>query len=564
MTYSLDKYSKIRGSYRSSAYLPGSHLVGDVDRTEYIEVTVSIRPKSLSELEARIYDMNNLLPIERRYLTLDELQSLHAPSPDELNKIESFAQSHGLVIVEANMLKRAVVLGGTVASLTSAFRTELKRYAYRRSTYLGRKGWIYVPTYLASIVQGVHGLDNRPQFTPSIYRSLSGNKSDKDNQDKLYAHLLTPAQVSKIYKFPTVDSKGTKLDGSGQSIAIIELSGGFYLEEIKMYFEKLGIPMPDISYISIGSGKNNPGFDNYADGEVMIDICIVGAIAPRAKIVVYFSDLSTKGLFSAITQAVHDRQHSHSIICISWGGAEGSGWSQWMSAVNQSFLDAAALGQTVICASGDHGSSDLRPYDEEMIDDSLAHVEFPASSPFVLSCGGTELISPNTANNYNEIAWNDGKDGITGGGVSEYFTRPPYQVGTKIPRPFNKRQIDGRGVPDVSGVASPGYNIPLHGQEDPKGRGGTSAVVPLWAGLIALINQSIGKPIGFINPLLYKHPAFIGVLSDIRKGYNGVKNVKVARKGKTNVKGYRAHNGWDACTGLGTPHGEKLLNALTG
>jgi len=128
----------------------------------------------------------------------------------------------------------------------------------------------------------------------------------------------------------------------------------------------------------------------------------------------------------------------------------------------------------------------------------------------------------------------------------------------------NKRRINGRGVPDVAGIASPGYNIPVHGQEDPRGRGGTSAVAPLWAGLVALINQSIGKPIGFINPLLYKHPSFIGVLSDITKGNNSVRNVKVVGMGKKNVKGYKAREGWDACTGLGVPNGVKLLNAIKG
>ena len=318
---------------------------------------------------------------------------------------------------------------------------------------------------------------------------------------------------------------------------------------------------PQISSIPVGHGKNNPGFDFDADGEVMMDIAVAGAIAPGAKLAVYFSEETTKGFFEAVAQAVYDSQNNPSIISISWGGPEGSYWGQLMYAMNQSFLDAAALGRTICCATGDHGSSDLRPYNKT-ISDSLAHVEFPASSPFVLACGGTKLISPDAVITSGEVAWNDGKNEITGGGVSQYFDRPIYQVGINIPQSVNKRQINGRGVLDVTGVASPGYDIPVHGQMDPKGRGGTSAVAPLWAGLIARINQCIGKPVGFINPLLYKHPAFTGVLADITKGNNSVKKVNVMGKGKMNIKGYKAQRGWDACTGLGCPNGVELLNAI--
>lgn len=559
-----DTYCKVRGSYRRSAHLPGSRLVDTIDSSEHIEITVSVCPQNLSELQARVYNISNILPNERQYLTKDELEYMHSASQQDLDQIKSFAQSHGLEVVDVDASKRAVVLSGTVASLSSAFRAKLKRYTYNGLTYFGRTGWIHVPKYIARIVQGVHGLDNRPQFRRNFCQSVASNKKNKGIKSQTHRPCLTPLNIAKKYNFPTKDVKGTGLDGSGQCIALIELGGGFNPDEVNAYFQKIGITMPpQISSIPVGHGKNNPGVDFDADGEVMMDIAVAGAIAPGAKLAVYFSEETTKGFFDAVTQAVYDSQHNPSIISISWGGPEGSYWGQLMYAMNQSFLDAAALGRTICCASGDHGSSDLRP-NNKTISDSLAHVEFPASSPFVLACGGTKLISPDAGITSSEIAWNDGKDGATGGGVSKYFSRPNYQMGISIPRSVNKRRINGRGVPDVAGIASPGYNIPVHGQEDPRGRGGTSAVAPLWAGLVALINQSIDKPIGFINPLLYKHPSFIGVLSDITKGNNSVRNVKVVGMGKKNVKGYKAREGWDACTGLGVPNGVKLLNAIKG
>ena len=563
---SSSRYVKVDGSYRINDHLPGSHLVGKVDSNEHVEVTISIRPRRLKELQALVYDMSSRLPNERQYITVNDLQSRYGESPQNLAHVKEFSERHGLEVLEASALKRAVIVGGTAKSLCSAFRTKLRRYSYRGLMYRGRKGWINVPQNLAPIIQGVHGLDNRPQFISSFYQSVQSNKKNKDAQSQVHKHLFTPLEIAKLYYFPSMNINGKRLDGSGQCMAMIELGGGFYRHYINAYFRDLKVTIPKISCEPIGGVKNAPGNDDNKDGEVMIDIAIAGAVAPGAKLVIYFSDPTPKGFFDAVNQAVHDTKHKSSIIFITSGAAEGwPKWGQWLEAMNQSFMDAAALGKTIICATGDYGSSDLRPnFEDKTISDHFAHVDFPASSPFALACGGTKLISSDGVMIRNEIAWNEGRDGATGGGVSEHFKRPKYQDGIGIQRSVNKRQTHGRCVPDVAGFASPGYNIPVHGQEDPKGRRGTSAVVPLWAGLIALINQSIGKPVGFINPLLYEHPAFIGILSDITKGNNRIRSAKVAGKGKMNVDGYNARKGWDACTGLGTPNGLKLLNALKG
>jgi kumamolisin len=279
----------------------------------------------------------------------------------------------------------------------------------------------------------------------------------------------------------------------------------------------------------------------------MLDIEVAGAVAPGARIAVYFAPNTTRGFLDAITTAVHDPQRKPSVISISWGSAE-KNWSRnALQSFDQAIQEAALLGVTVCCASGDNGSSDGE-------NDSLAHVDFPASSPSALGCGGTRLDASNGAIS-REVVWNEGANGgATGGGVSDFFPLPSYQAGANVPASVNPGGISGRGVPDVAGDADPntGYQIQVDGHRAVFG--GTSAVAPLWAGLIALINQKLGKPVGFLNPLLYGQLATAGVVRDITAGSNDI----------SQLGGYDSRPGWDACSGLGAPDGAKLLSALAG
>lgn len=463
--------------------------------------------------------------------------------------------------MSANAIKRSVVLRGTVGSISSAFGVKLKDYNYNGKIYRGRKGWLHVPDEISSIVRGVHGLDNRHHFERYNRRLVKTGRNRKYTRAaRGESHFVTLKKVAKRYNFPTRSRDGRILDGAGVCIGIIETGGGFVAEELDRYFKDLKIRSPNVLAVSIGNSQNNPGIDLEADGEVMLDIGIAGAIAPAVKIVVYFCDGTTNGSIDAVKQAIYDREHNPSVISISWGAPEDkSRGSQYMDSMNEAFQEAAALGKTICCSSGDNGSSDLRAQDG-VLSDNLAHVHFPASSPYVLACGGTEL-DPSA----NEAVWND-KDGATGGGVSDRFPRPGYQQGLKIPPSANKTRFNGRGLPDVACLASPGYNIPVHGKVEP--RGGTSAATPLWAGLLALFNESIRKNVGFLNPLLYRRFGPAGVLNDVKKGNNRTKKIVAKRspgmKGFTRMKGYKAASGWDPCTGFGTPNGMKLLRALEG
>jgi len=381
-----------------------------------------------------------------------------------------------------------------------------------------------VPTEYADIIKGVFGLDNRPQAEPHFRRlpQTPGIKS----------HAATashdPNEVAKIYDYPTGD-------GTGQCIGIIELGGGFQLDDLSNYFGSLNINVPQVISVSVDGGSNSPSTPDSADGEVMLDIEVAGAIAPAAKIVVYFAPNTDQGFLDAITTAAHDSTNQPSVISISWGSAESQWTAQSLTNYDEAFQAAAAMGVTVCVASGDNGSSDG-------VNDGNNHVDFPASDSFVLGCGGTTLQASNDQI-VNETVWNDQPSGgAGGGGYSAVFPLPTWQSAFGITG-------GGRGVPDVSGDADPntGYNILVDGESAVFG--GTSAVAPLWAALVARINQQRGKPIGFLNPLIYAQAVEASGFHDITQGDNGA---------------FSAGPGWDPCTGLGSPDGVPLEAALTG
>ena len=243
-----------------------------------------------------------------------------------------------------------------------------------------------------------------------------------------------------------------------------------------------------------------------------------------------------QGFLDALTTALHDTANGPpSVISISWGSPESNYTAQSLTAFDDACQSAAALGITITVASGDNGSSD---------GGTGNNVDFPASSPHVLGCGGTELVASGTTIQ-QEVVWDDqaSQGGASGGGVSSVFARPSWQANANVPAA--PTSAGGRGVPDVAGDASPetGYNVTFDGQAEVVG--GTSAVAPLWAALIALLNQQRGSNLGFINSTIYASAE--NGFNDITQGSNGA---------------YSAGPGWDACTGLGSPNGAQLTTIL--
>ena len=246
----------------------------------------------------------------------------------------------------------------------------------------------------------------------------------------------------------------------------------------------------------------------------------------------------------AISDAIHATP-APTVVSISWGGSE-DGWAAAdRTSMDDTIADAAVLGVTVTVAAGDNGSGDGAT-------DGKPHCDFPASSPHALACGGTKLVGNLTANTItSEVVWNEtaSSEGATGGGVSIEFPLPSWQATVGVPD-VSGGTTSGRGVPDVAGNADPtsGYQIVVDGQQTVVG--GTSAVAPLWAGLIARLAQSTGKKFGLLQTLIYN-----GVTAD--KPATGFNDITSGNNGA-----YSAGPGWDACTGLGSPDGQMLLAAL--
>jgi kumamolisin len=458
-------------------------------------------------------------------LTREEFASRHGADPTSVALVSAFAQEFGLTVETAPAGHCTVHLSGSVDAMEKAFGVTLKTETTHAGTFRVREGGIYLPEELQGHVLAVLGLDNRPQARPPFRVA----KPRADNVS------YTPVQVGALYGFPSGAT------ASGQTIGLIELGGGYREADVTAYFQTLSLPAPALTAVSVDGGKNTPGDANGADGEVMLDIEVSGAIATGAKIAVYFASNTDQGFIDAVTTAVHDSTNKPSVISISWGGPESSWTAQASTALNAACQAAAAVGVTITVAAGDNGSTD---------GGTGNNVDFPASSPYVLACGGTTLRGSGTTIS-SEVVWNElaGDEGATGGGVSNLFALPTWQQNSKVPAPTTSG--GGRGVPDVAGDADPstGYEVRVDGETTVIG--GTSAVAPLWAGLIALANQQNGVAAGFVNPTLYAAGA-AKAFHDITQGNNGA---------------FSAGPGWDACTGQGSPVGSaviQLLGAATG
>ena len=523
----------IPGSERTP--LPGARPVGPANPQEHMEVTLVLKPASSAALPS-LERTGNVKPQERTHLSREEFAAKHGADRGDVAKIDAFAHEHGLNVGAVNLAARTVILSGTVQAMSEAFNVTLQMYDHPSGTYRGRIGPVEIPGELEGIIQGVFGLDNRPQAKPHM-RPIHEQGGAWHSSQQGVSYL--PPQVATLYDYPA------SVNGKGECIAIIELGGGYKTNDLKAYFQQLGIKEPQISAISVGGAHNSPtGNADGPDGEVMLDIEVAGSIAPGAQIAVYFCANTDAGFLQGITSAIHDNVRKPSVVSISWGGPEASWTAQAMTSFDQAFQAAGALGVTVTVAAGDNGSSDG-------VNDGLAHVDFPASSPNVLACGGTRLIGSGQTITA-ETVWNDGTSGgATGGGISAFFIPPPaWQASANLPPSANPGAKPGRGVPDVAGDADPvtGYQVRVDGQNTVIG--GTSAVAPLWAGLVALLNQSLGKPVGFLNPWLYtKAESIAGAIHDITSGNNGA---------------YQARVGWSACTGWGSPDGAKIQVALAG
>lgn len=525
----------LAGSNRS--LLPGSRRAGSIDPVEIASVTVRTRSKVGKDAIEREVRKLYAKPLSgRKYLTLARIANEFGARSQDFDAIERYAQQHGMTVSYRNAAERSLVLTGKLGRVLNAFPANVHVYHHASGTYRGRQGEILIPREFAGIITGIFGLDTRPKHKAPRHARARAMKNGPGGDNG-----VASTEFAQRYNFPAT-YKSKTLDGSGQCIGIIELGGGFNNSDLEIYFNEIGVPLPSVTAVSVDRGRNGAK-PNENDGEVMLDIEVAGAVAPGAKQVVYFAPNTGKGFLDAISHAVHDGEYRPGVISISWGEPDDYIEQQQLDAFQEIFQAAALAGVTVCAATGDHGSADL---DGEHWDQKI-HVDHPACDPLVLACGGTQIDSG------KDVAWNDGTDlgaggWSGGGGVSTMFALPDYQEKANVPKSLVNGKV-GRGTPDIS-MSATNYFERYDGSEGPSG--GTSAVAPLMAALVALLSEAKSKRIGFLNPFLYAN-ASKGIVVDVTKGTNAIKGT---------VKGYSAGTGWDACTGLGTPDGCKILAAL--
>jgi kumamolisin len=538
-----DPLIPLSGSERSE--VPGARpAAAPLDDSQVITVTVMLRRKAA---------VPAALVQGQETVSTTQLGDRYGADPDDAQLVAEVLGEYGLTVTEFHLPSRRLKVSGTIAAMQSAFGTPLTAVRSPHPDGSGhvqhryRTGSLSVPARLSGIITAVVGLDDRPAARPQFRRPPAyGVRAEAEPEDgtgagpeaAAKAGPLTAPQVADFYKFPA------NTDGTGQTVAIIELGGGFTQSDLSAYFSGLGLAVPSVTAVGIDGAANSPGQD--ADGEVELDIQVVGGVAPGAAQVVYFGPNTDQGFIDAIAEAVHAALPPIA-VSISWGMSEDQWSQQSRAAMDSVFADAAALGVTLTVASGDNGASD-DPGGQNSV-----HCDFPASSPNALACGGTKLVGNTTSFAISsEVVWNElsSNEGAGGGGVSDTFPLPAYQQSAGVPASANGGG-SGRGVPDVAGNADPlsGYLVVVDGRRQPIG--GTSAVAPLWAGLVARLAQATGKRFGLLQPLLY-NGVTAGVaapgFNDIVSGSNGA---------------YSAGPGWDACSGLGSPDGTALLARLS-
>jgi kumamolisin len=552
--------------------------VRDVDPHERIQVTVTLKGPDLPPPDQ--------MPAQT--LSRAEIDSRWGVPAANVQKVERVLRSFGLHVEDVKQAGRSLHVTGSAAAMTAAFQPKLGIYhVLGRGEMRGREGPLMIPAELDGLITGVDGLDQR-QMAYRQAASPSKRRRTKTAKAKAPAKRrragaamatigggpngrLTPADVLRQYNFPPGD-------GAGQTIIIAEfgsplgngriLPPAYIASDVTQFCSDHGLPAANVQIKPIDIAPlNQQQFETLIHqlpqqlanllfeqtAETMMDVEIVASLCPKAEIHVCFASWTQKGWIDFLDEVTSGHPSTPVTVSISYGLAEEApDWTQGaMKSINDRLQIAAMQGITVCVSSGDDGTGCSQG-------GKRCHVEFPASSPFVLSVGGTMLTSGHSGQ-LGEVVWWEapgqraGGGGSTGGGVSVLNLRPPWQT-VHVPS-LNPAAPDGRVVPDVAALAGPpSYDNLLDGQPIPGG--GTSASTPVWASLLARINASLpaAKKQRFAAPLLYKAAVAQAAFRDVVSGQN-------ASSPSPGI-GYHAGNGFDAVSGLGVPDGAKLLAAL--
>jgi len=527
-------------------FVHGEVVTLPVDPEHQARVVLVLRPRTPHHaMREHLERMARQFPHARHHFTREEFSHQYGATDEDLAMVDAFAAAHNLEVAETSHTRRRMVLAGKLADLSRAFNVKFVHlHDPAHGLYRSHIAPTHVPAELKPVIHAVLGFSARSQH--------GGHPASPVAPTPL--HLVSPRTVAKTYQFPQDRA------GSGQTIGIIVLGGGFHESDLNAYFHHLGLPKPKITVVAVDGQENNPadagairdhlaklgvGGIHRAKGmshssahdrqnsdknvewtvETTMDVELIGTWANQAHIVVYFTHNNARGKYEAFNAALFDKVHKPTVISCSWGAPERLISRVLVEEMDLMFQAAALMGITIVCSSGDDGDGSASAGEPQAY--------FPASSPHVLSCGGTILQHAGA----QETVWREtlaGQIQESGHGESSVFHAPSWQS-----EAASARHKGGRMVPDVAGKADAefGYDLIVGGAHVPGC--GTSAAAPLWASLAALLNEELKTTVGHITPLLY--------LQQCRAGIE-----EIGRSGE----------GWAPEVGLGSPRGAKLLEAL--
>ncbi|WP_263409257.1 protease pro-enzyme activation domain-containing protein [Terriglobus tenax] len=507
-------------------------------------------------------------PRYHQWLTPEQYGAQFGMSQSDLDQATTWLTSKGLTVTEVARGKNFITVSGSVTAMESAFQTSIHTMKVGTETRFANVTEPALPASLQAVVSGITGLDNfrlKPHARPRYTSSISGS------------HFIAPGDLYTIYNMNSLVTGGT--NGSGVTVAVMGQTA-IDTTQVATFRSLAGLSTNAPTLRLYGT---SPGTVTDDLGEAMLDVEWSGAAAPSASILyVYSQDV----VGTSLTQTINNNLAP--IISISYGLCE-SGWGQSaLNTYNALFRQANAQGQTIVGPTGDSGATDCDYNGGSTVVTQAQYglaVDFPASSPYVTAMGGTMFNEGSTtgattywsaSNGTNqgsalsyipEAVWNEytttyGLSG-GGGGKSDYFAKPTWQTGTGVPADYV------RDIPDLSlnaAASHDGYLVCLttycvNGYRDANSNlasyGGTSVSTPIFAGILALIEQKTGSRIGNANPTIYAlaNSAYSSAtFHDITTGDNKMpcqSGTTDCPAGTTSI-GYSATTGYDLATGWGS------------
>ncbi len=515
-------------------HVPGSNIfssdLGKSSDRENLNISIALKYRNEADLDSELselYDPQS--PIFHKFLSTAEFQARFAPSQAQVDQVRTYLVTHGLIVSERQPSGLLLEAKGSAQAIENLFHTEIHRFRDPKTHQIYTSPTYELQAPAGLPIAAVLGLDQR---RIARHHSIMIANTEQSHGRKFG---ITPQEIKKAY------SLDSTLDGSGQTLGLVELDT-YRESDIRSYEKQFGLGTVPLENVGVGQIPDTPG---EGAPEVTLDIELMIALAPRAqKILVYEAPNSAQGIIGVYNRIAQD--HQASVISTSWGMSEIDTPSSLLETENAIFKQIAAQGQAFFAASGDSGA-----YDQS----SQIAVDDPASQPYVVGVGGTQL-SRNTDGTYAaEATWNDPAKGAGGGGgVSAVWSQPQWQKSAVSTDSKGSSQF--RNVPDVSLNSDPrnGYAILVDGKWHVAG--GTSCAAPLWAAFTSLVNQNRQKlgltQLGFPLPVLYA----IGQSNLYSTTFHDIAD------GSTNFY-YPAVANYDEATGWGSFKGLPLIDALS-